>query len=305
MKRYIICLLLFSGIIYSGNAHAQSNGNAPLILQLPTSTRAAGLGGAYVLSSADADAIFAAPSVLRNARGSSLSVQQYDESSTLASLSTTVSWGGGVLAFGVQSLTYSTVNRRLSDVNNDYNILFNSNRYGASSLVTSIGYAKTIKGISYGVVGKYIEQRIETFSDGTNAIDFGASKYGKGVTWSLNAQNLGPGLEILDDLPLPRKFSFGASTRNRQFGPIDYIVSTNVSHLEGGDVVPAAGLEISYWPIRGRTFTGRIGLRDLPDDASRPITFGAAFTNDNITFEYAFENYDNFGHTHRFGIRWR
>jgi len=324
MKKIIFYPLLCTYLLIIGNVNAQEKFNnsgalsstvirnpspdnrvAPFILTLPTSTRALGLGGVYVYSSPDADAIFSAPSVISSSRGSSLSAHNYGDEGKYVSLSTTFNISGGVLAFGVQTLTYSVGEKTHTSVPYRPEELFSSLPFASSDIVTSIGYGKSIQGIQFGIVGKMIESRTSHQSFNTKVFDFGFAKTGFGTTWSLTVQNMGPELFDNGGFPLPHQVNFSASTRRRQLGPLDYYGTGRISRLEDGAVVQAGGLEISYWPIRGRTFTGRIGVRDVPVGRASLVTYGAAFTNDNITFEYAFEDFEYYGSVHRFGIRWR
>ena len=49
-----------------------------------------------------------------------------------------------------------------------------------------------------------------------------------------------------------------------------------------------------------------MGYQYLPEDRSVwPVTFGGAFTGDDIILEYAFQGFDSGNPTHRFGIAWR
>jgi len=57
--------------------------------------------------------------------------------------------------------------------------------------------------------------------------------------------------------------------------------------------------------VIGRTFTGRVGFRRVPDDSASPVTVGLGFTGDSFTIEYGFEDFDGPGAAHRLGIRWR
>lgn len=268
---------------------AQSNRNSPLLLELPSSTRGLGLGGAYVLSSPDPDALFSAPFVINGARGASFAVQRFHSASTLVSASAATTIAGGVLAVGVQTLSYGTPN--------------------TSELVMSVGFGRPFMGLRLGIAGKFIEQRIAGGYDWTAAVDAGIAKEIFDITWGLSVFNLGPGLTIVDTRSLPHRVTFGASTRSFKAGPVDLLGSANVSRLWDAEVVPAAGLEVSYWPIVGRTFTGRAGLRRVPYGApyggAGPITFGASFTTDNIAIDYAYEGFDGPGSTHRINIRWR
>jgi hypothetical protein len=65
---------------------------------------------------------------------------------------------------------------------------------------------------------------------------------------------------------------------------------------------------VGYWPVRGRTFVGRLGAQVVPEgsDAS-PFTFGFAFWGDDLVVEWAFQPFDGAPEsgTHRFSIGWR
>lgn len=302
LRRQLLLPLLLAAI--PRTAAAQSDGNAPLLLELPSSTRGLGLGGAFVLSNPDADAVFAAPGVLNSARGAGVTMQRYGSESSLLSLAAAMAWAGGGLAFGLQSLSYGMDGTTLRSVPDDASALLGTGSGTSAELVASVGYGRVIKGLQVGLVGKYIEQRIAGARSVTAAADLGVAVRELGITWSLMAQNLGPGLTIGESLPLPQRVTFGASTRSRPVGPLDLLASATVSRLRDGDIVPAGGLEISYWPITGRTFTVRVGGRRVPGGTRSPITFGAAFTGDRITIEYAFEEFDAPGAAHRFGVRW-
>ncbi len=153
-----------------------------------------------------------------------------------------------------------------------------------------------------------LEQRIGSNRDATAAFDIGLVRSVFGITWGIAAQNLGPGLSTGTggpDVPLPHRVTLAASTSTRPVGPLDLLATAAVSRRRDGEFIPAGGIEISWWPIIGRTFTGRIGLRRVPGDGTSPVTFGAAFTADNFTIEYALEQFDGPGAAHRFGLRWR
>jgi hypothetical protein len=302
-RRQLLFLFFLAALPWP--ATAQSEGNAPLLLELPTSTRGLGLGGAFVLSNPDADAVFAAPSVLNSARGASMAMHRYGSESSLWSLSAATAWAGGGLAFGLQSLSYGMGGNSLGSVSTDAGALLGTGSETSAEFVASAGYGRVIKGLQVGVVGKYIELRLGGDRASTAAADVGIAKSLLGITWSLFAQNLGPGLTLGESLPLPTRVTFGGSTRTRPVGPLDLLASATVSRWRDGNIVPAGGLEISYWPITGRTFTVRIGGRRVPGGAYSPVTFGAAFTGDRITIEYAFEEFDVPGAAHRFGVRWR
>ncbi|MBR9989724.1 MAG: hypothetical protein KFH98_08220 [Gemmatimonadetes bacterium] len=294
-------LLLFPAM----QAQAQARENAPLLLQLPASTRAAALGDAYHLASADNDAIFYHPGLIDAARGMGGSLAFF-EYATLATLSAAAEfWGGGV-AFGVQSLSWSAPTRASGAFSRGEAGLGESGGVNASELAVSAGYGRVIKGFRVGVAATYIEMRVPGERDVTVAGDIGIARRIGFVTAGFSARNLGrsPALEG-EDLALPRTLTLGASTQTRAVGPLDMSAAAAVSHREDGTFIPHAGIEVAYWPVSGRTFTGRVGVRYIDDSDIRPLTLGAGFTGDRIGIDYGFQGYEEAGVVHRVGVRVR
>ena len=286
-------------------AQAQVRENAPLLLQLPASTRAAALGDAYHLASADNDAIFYHPGLIDAARGIGGSLELF-ESATLATLSAAAEfWSGGV-AFGVQSLSWSAPTRTSGAFARGEAGLGESGDINASELAVSGGYGRAIKGFRVGVIGKYIEMRVPGERDVTVAGDIGVARRIGFVTAGFSARNLGrsPALEG-EDLALPITLTLGASTQTRAVGPLDMSAAAAVSYREDGTFSPHAGIEVAYWPVSGRTFIGRAGVRYIEDSDIRPLTLGAGFTGDRIGLDYAFQGYDGARASHRVGVRLR
>lgn len=286
-------------------AQAQVRENAPLLLQLPASTRAAALGDAYHLASADNDAIFYHPGLIDDARGIGGSLGLFDQA-TLATLSAAGEfWSGGV-AFGVQSLSWSAPTRTTGAFARGEAGLGESGAVNASELALSGGYGRSIKGFRVGVIGKYIEMRVPGERDVTVAGDIGVARRIGFVTAGFSARNLGrsPSLEG-EDLELPITLTLGASTQSRAVGPLDLSAAAAVSYREDGTVTPHAGVEVAYWPVSGRTFIGRVGVRYIEDSDIHPLTLGAGFTGDRIGLDYAFQGYDGVRGVHRMGVRLR
>ncbi len=306
MRHLAVSLLLTVTAVT--RAGAQSNGNAPLVLELPASTRALGLGGAFVLSGRTSEALLYNPGLINTARGFGVDVQRYRSSGTLGTVSAATVLGSGGLAVGVQILSFGMTGATVVDVPFDAWALLQTGPVAASEIVGTLGYGRVIKGFRLGVAAKVLEQRIGSSRDATAAFDIGIVRRVFGITWGIAAQNLGPGLSTGTggpDVPLPHRVTLAAATSTRPVGPLDLLATAAVSRRRDGEFIPAGGIEISWWPIIGRTFTGRIGLRRVPDDRTSPVTFGAAFTADNFTIEYALEQFDGPGAAHRFGLRWR
>lgn len=303
MLRIPVVLLLL--LLSVAPTQAQVRENAPLLLQLPASTRAFALGDAYHLASADNDAIFYHPGLLDAARGIGGSLALF-ERATLATLSGAAEfWSGGV-GFGVQSLSYSAASRGFGAFARGEAGLAESGTVNASELAVSGGYGRTVRGFRVGLVGKYIEMRVSGDRDVTFAADIGVARRIGFVTAGFAARNLGraPDLEG-EDLALPMTLTVGASTQSTPLGPLDLSAAAAVARWEDGTFVPHAGIEAAYWPVPGRTFIGRIGFRYIADSDIRPLTLGAGFVGDRIGIDYGLQDYDRAGPVHRVGVRLR
>jgi hypothetical protein len=303
MRRFPLALLFVSTLV--SDAGAQVRENAPLLLQLPGSTRALGLGDAYHLASTDNDAIFYHPGLIDGARGAGGSLAFY-ERATLATVSAGAEfWSGGV-SFGLQSLSYSAASRASGAFARGEAGLGESGPVSSSEMVLSTGYGRVIKGFRVGVVGKYIEMRVPGERDVRVAGDVGIARRVGFVTAGFAAQNLGSAPDLAsEDITLPMTLTLGASTQSRPVGPLDIGAAAAVSRWEDGTVVPHAGIEFAYWPVNGRTFIGRLGFRYIEDSDVRPLTLGAGFAGDRMNIDYGFQSFDGARAIHRVGIRLR
>ena len=287
-------------------AWAQQNSHPPLLLQLPASTRALGLGNAFVIGSDDPTALFYNPALISPAEGISGGVQRYGSAGTLLTLAGAAEWewATGGVALGVQALSYGVPSEDPDQLTTEAALL-RAGPVGASEMVASVGYARSAGDFELGIAAKWIEQRIGARRDATAAVDLGAMTEVRRVNLGLALQNLGPALEMGGaERELPLSATLGATLPSRPVGSLDVGASAAVTAIRGGEVAAGGGVEVAYWPIQGRTFVGRIGLRHTEDDGARPLTLGAAFWGDNLAIEYAYQGFET-GSTHRIGVAWR
>ena len=302
---FLLGVLAWSGF-RGAPLSAQSRDNAAFVLDLPAGTRALGLGTLINLAEGDNDAVFSQPAVLDRSAGVGISVQRYRSRATLTSVSAVTEWAGGGLGIGLQSLTYGTGSADPAAVSLDEGALLAGGPTAASEMVATAAYGREVLGFRVGAAVKAVEQRVGSDRDATVAFDAGITRDVGVVTLGLAANHLGPGLNVNGIArPIPHRGTASMALRRRPVGPFDVGGVAAVRLLRDGSVVPAAGLEISYWPISGRTFTGRIGVRRIPTGTGRPVTIGFGFTGDRITIEYAFQDFDGSGAAHRVGLRWR
>jgi hypothetical protein len=301
-RRSAVLTLVF--LVWSP-VQAQVRENAPLLLDLPASTRALGLGDAYHLASADNDAIFYHPGLIDAARGIGASLAFFGQA-TLVTMSGAADFWHGGMGFGVQSLSYSARTRTSGAFARGEAGLGEAGDVSTDELAVSAGYGRSIKGFRVGLVGRYIELRVAGERDETVAADVGIARRIGFVTAGLSARNLGRAPELEgEDVTLPLTLTLGASTQTRAVGPLDVALAAAVSRREEGTIVPQGGVEIAYWPVSGRTFIARAGIRYIEDSDIRPLTLGAGFVGDRIAIDYAFQEYDGAAALHRVGVRLR
>ena len=319
----IAVLVSALAVICSAKLSAQTYHTLPRVLELPASTRAMALGGAYMTSTPQADVLFYNPALLVGVQSFSLDVQQWGAASWTATAAASKQWLGGGIGIGLQVLQYGAHGPGGYTAPSGQAHLFDAGSLPVSERVATIGYAREIKGFNLGLAIKLIEERVALNKfvasdartrDGAVWFDAGISKTFFALTTSLSYQNNGDRLfagEYLGDYQVADRITLGVSSSGMQFGIFDYGITAAITQVrtfkEDSATIPAAGLEISYWPIRGRTFVARAGVQRTPyyEDAS-PFTFGFAYWGDNLVLEWSFQGMEQSElRTHRFGVSWR
>lgn len=313
MRSVVIATLLSAFCL--GGTRAQDTTTGPLILQLPGSTRALALGGAYQLTAADADGIFYNPVLLLSGRGLGLAHQRYGGASTLTTLSGAIDVNFG---FGVQVVEF--VARQLSP---NYEIgspillgVKGSNPSG--EVLGTVGYARAIWKIRLGVAGKWAHHWGAGQEAGVAAFDVGGTL--NPISWltvALALQNLGGTFEFDGvEYDLPSRVVLNLATRPRVIGPLDVSLTGHAHKTAHRDAAGGVGLEASYWPFSGLTFFGRGGLRiglradeefvfGAPVVKERRFTAGGGITYSRVSLDYAWESFELAHDAHRIGLRVR
>jgi hypothetical protein len=279
---------------------------APAVLQVPASTRALGMADAFPVGGSDSDALFYNLALSQNIAGLTLSGQRWGAGGTLLALSGAAEWWGGRIAAGVLALDYTTP-VPVGGGGDDFD---EADLFGAggarSEAVAALGYTRRIKGLRVALVGKAISQRRFNDRETTAAADVSTGIVFGPIGVGLAVQNIGMPAEFAGgDADSPLRLTLGAApTRTTPLGPLDVLPAVSVARTPDGTIVPAAGVEVGYWPIQGRTFLARFGLRDPAGDSAEPYTLGAGFQGDRIALDWAWASFDD-GATHRVSVRWR
>lgn len=279
---------------------------APLALGMPGSSRALALGNAYPLGSAESDGIFYNPALLTSARGIAASVSRYGAGSMLFAVSGAAEWWNGGIGFGLQSLSYSAASTAAGAFSRGEAGLSETGETAASEQIVSAAYARTLFGFRVGIAGKLIDYRVDADREATAAADVGIVRSFGPATFGLTGRNIGrdPATDTFDT-ELPTDITLAAGSRTRATGPLDLMLAASVSWRRDETLAAGGGIEVSYWPIQGRTFTGRVGYRWIEDSDMRPLTLGAGFTGDRIAIDWAFEDVEKGDAVHRLTLRLR
>jgi hypothetical protein len=278
----------------------------PVTLALPASTRAAAMGDAFGISLVDSDAVFYNAAFNDRLRGAGFSLAMYGDHSTLYTLSAGTDWLGGAIGFGVQSLDYDVVAGGVAGPSTA-DFLFGESGTDVAERVLALVYGRRVKGLRLAFTAKHFEQRVPGEQQRLLLGDLATSFTYRFLSVGAAVQNLGPPDYELsgDTLAVPLRGLLNLATvRSYPVGPLDVAASAALSYVRDGEVSPAAGVELSYYPVTGRTFFVRAGLR-RPEEGAEPFTLGGGFAGDKIILDYALEPFEGGRRAHRFGVKWR
>jgi len=293
-----VCLLA------PGTATAQTPEREPALLELGMGARALGLGMAPQIGSDDPDAVFVHPALALEASGFHLGLSRFGNASTGYTLSAATDWFGGGVAVSLQTLEYSGPGPGARPGGMDP--FFAEDGTGVAESAATLTYARELFGVDLGISGRMSTQRFDGASVTTGMVDVGASLPLGPLRAALSVRNLGRDPELGDEaLELPMEVVLGVGGYGRQVGPLDMGLAAQVVRRDDGEFLYGGGLEVGYWPIRGRTFVGRVGFRNVPEGDASPVTFGGSFWGDNLVLEYAFQPVDGEDGLHRLTVGWR
>ncbi len=289
-------------------AGAQTPGREPAILEIPAGARAMGLGMALQLGSSDPDLAFTHPALVQRLSGMQAGHTRFGTAATAYSLSAATDWFGGGVALSVRTLDYrgpvQGAGTRSGGL--DPLLLDDGNAPGVSESAATVTWGRSLFGVALGVSGRLSTQRFDGSSVTAGTVDVGAARPLGRLQVALTARNLGRDPELNGEgLELPQEWVLGAGTYGRPLGPLDVGGAAQVTRRDDGEFIYGGGLEVGYWPIRGRTFVGRVGFRSVPEGEASPVTFGGSFWGDALVLDYAFQPVDGADGIHRISVGWR
>lgn len=280
---------------------AQTPGREPVVVELAPGARAVGLGWAVQPGSNDPDLAFIHPALVQGLSGLQASYTRLGEWGAGYSAAAAADWFGGGVAISLHTLEYpgpasgpGTRGAGLDDL-----LASPVGGRGVSESAATVTYGRTLLGVEVGVSGRAYTQRFGEARSTGGAADLGLARGLGPLRVALSARNLG------GDADLPEEVVLGAGAYGRPLGPLDVGAAAQIRYRDDGELVVGGGIELGYWPVRGRTFVGRVGFRNVPEGDASPVTFGGSFWGDALVLDYAYQPVDGRDGIHRIGLGWR
>lgn len=277
---------------------------APLILKLPATARLLSLGGAQV-ALRDVDAVFGNPALVGTGTALAFGAERYASGATAGQFASSSTIGPLGIGVGVQLLDAGP---RDGTFPARSDVLTRENAAGTSGLAATLAASLSWKQLRWGLGATYVEERVSDRRAGGVSFDIGASKSLQFLnsTVGVAVQHLGPRLEVAGrSEALPTQLAVGVATAPRGLGKwIDVSGTAELDVRRDGALFPRGGVELSYTPIEGVAFVGRVGGRRPQLRAERAVTVGGGFTVDRVTLDYGWQALRE-GAGHRLTLRLR
>lgn len=304
-KYFVATALAFT---FSAAAHAQAPAEGPLVLLLPVSARAIGLGNASVR---DDYAIFYNPARITPTNGIGATFARYSSNGTFGALASAVNVGPLNFGWGVELVQFRA---RLSSAYPYFpEELVSTGARSALSLAAMAGAEYTYKGFNLGLGVKFAEDRVEgiypsflsspagasSFQHTRLLADVGTTHALLGGTAEFAVQNIGDRSAF--GLPTTTKLGFA---RNVNTDQLDFAFAADV--LERGKWIGGGGgAEVGWGWIEGFSAALRVGARRAEADGQKPLAVGATLNADRLSLDYALEFFDGNRYAHHIAFRWR
>jgi len=265
-------------------------------LKVGVGARELALGSAASVLTEGANAANWNPGKLAEVKGKSLSASYnmlfIDESQGALSYATPLSGGAGVVGAGLNYLTVSNIEKRLTDTDAA------DSKFSNNNMAFTLSYARpeVRPGLALGANLKYISQKLDTADDKAVALDLGSTyKFNDAWTAAFVVQNLGSSIGP-DKLPLTLKGGAATSFLDGKLAAgadLDWLANDERFYL-------ALGAEY----LLNKNFAFRAGYqfgRGADELGSSLVGLGAGLglKFDRFSLDYAYVPFGDLGDTHR------
>lgn len=303
LRRSGLLLGLLAALWVPQDATAQTPGREPPVVEVVPGARAMGLGMVVPVGSNDPDVAFVHPALAGGLQGMQAGLTRFDGPASAFTFAGAMDWFGGGVALSLHALEYRrevtatpgiVLHTTLDGLGDDP-----ASGEGVGEQAATLTYAREVLGLQFGVSGRLHTQHGGDEREAGESFDVGAATSLGPLDAALSVRNLGRG----DDLPT--SVVLGVGGYGQPVGPLDVGGAWQLEYRADREFVFSGGVEVGYWPIRGRTFVGRLGLRDVKEGDASPLTFGGSFWGDSLVLDYAFQPVDGQGGIHRVSVGWR
>jgi hypothetical protein len=297
--KQVLAAVVSVAVLGASPALAQT-GRAARVLALPAGAQAAAMGNAFLLDG-DSRAVFYNPAGLDSAGGAGVDVARYGSSGSLASASA----AAGPFGFGVQVLSYGTASPDPRLLQPGDVALRSDGAVSGSEMSAAVGYARKLWKLRVGATARFVQERVGDTHDQGWAADVGATLKAGPAVLGIAGRSLGPDLTLGGrDTRMPMALRLDAAVPSQEVGPLDVAGAATLTVAAGARVMPGAGVQVGYYPIEGRTFAGRAGVRRGYGGEPAVLTLGGGLQWDKLAIDYAYEGLRG-GPAHRIGLTWR
>lgn len=310
MKWSVACAI--AAIIVASNTAAFAQGSrSGLILTLPTSTRALGLGDAAAAATGDEWALFTSPAQLAKATrfSAGLSSEAYIASTQLSAISVAVPLWRGTLGLGATLLDYGSI-KEITASASGLDGVETGRTISAQDYAMEVGYGMTIPGsdgVRGGAVVELMQSHIADLSASSAALSFGLAWTSHGG-WDVAValQHLGNSVRLgATSGLLPQTWRASVAAPVATIGRARIRPMAEVRTVSGGVTSGTGAAELTWPGIRGSEFVARAGytVRGSGDD-HWPVSLGAGVVMGRFTVDYGMERFTRIDQiTHRIGLR--
>ena len=307
MRRVALGLTL----LFAAQSIAAQGSRAGILLTLPTSTRALGLGDAAAAAVSDEWALFSSPAQLARANrfSAGLASEAYLAATQLSAVAVAIPLWRGTLGVGATLLDYGSVKEIVASVSG-LDGIETGRTVSAQDDAVAVGFGMPIPwawGLRGGVAVEMLRTRVADLSASGVAASFGVAWTAQSG-WDVAAavQHVGDAIALgATSGPLPLVLRGAVAAPAMHFGSATARPMAELRSVRGG-VVSGTGAAEASWPgVRGAEFVARAAytVRGSGDD-HWPLSLGAGVVMGRFTVDYAMERFVRLDQvTHRIGIR--
>jgi hypothetical protein len=310
MKKYIIIL---ANLLIVMSAFAGSGTSAFEFLRTEYSARTAAMGGAFVAMRGDVNGMFHNPAGVADSEGSQVAFNYVNYLLDI---------NGGFVGYsrpmpGLGQLSFAALYMDYGDFDETNQFAEKTGRtYGASDLALAVSLSGELEDyFTYGVTLKYIHSKIDTYTAGAVAYDFGliyAAPFQDDLYFGLSLLNVGKTVKAYVDTKesLPLDLRFGVS---KKLAHLPLVLNVGLNDLTTNEDTITDRLK--KFSIGGEFTLSqmlrlRLGYDNYTHDGLDTGT-GAGFAGVSLglginwagyRFDYGFSSYGELGAINRIGI---